>query len=213
MVSSGAVYGTQPSDITHVSEDFLGGPDPLSPSSAYGEGKRVAELLCGEMHSRCGVAIPIARCFAFVGPFLPLDRHFAIGNFLRDTLLRKPVVMNSAGRDFRSYMYAADLTAWLWTMLTRVDGCRAYNVGSDAAISIAELARAVAVLTETEVVQRCSDSPIGKSPTYYVPSIERAKRELGLEVEIDLQTAVARTFAWYQQRYAKVGVTEDLICA
>src|ERR1700682_6030950 len=45
-VSSGAVYGTQPPELTLVGESFEGGPDPLNPASAYGEGKRAAELLC-----------------------------------------------------------------------------------------------------------------------------------------------------------------------
>ena len=110
-------------------------------------------LSCFVVKCTHGPAYPFRLPAALrLSALLRLDWHFAIGNFLRDTLLRKPVVMNSAGRDFRSYMYVADLAAWLWTMLTRVDGCRAYNVGSDAAISIAELARAVAVLTKTEVV-------------------------------------------------------------
>ena len=65
LVSSGAVYGRQPSEITHVPETFLGGPDPTAPSSAYGEGKRAAELLAGIYSQHHGVETPIARCFAF----------------------------------------------------------------------------------------------------------------------------------------------------
>src|ERR1700680_298863 len=36
-LSSGAVYGPQPSVLTHIPESYLGGPDPLQTASAYGE--------------------------------------------------------------------------------------------------------------------------------------------------------------------------------
>src|SRR5208282_918982 len=79
LVSSGAVYGNQPPHLTHVNESFEGGPDPLNPAFAYAEGKRAAEMLC-TLTASSGLEIKIARCFTFVGPYMQLDAHFAIGN-------------------------------------------------------------------------------------------------------------------------------------
>src|SRR5271168_1389887 len=72
LISSGAVYGNQPPQLTHLAESFEGGPDPLDPASAYAEGKRSAEMLCA-LAASPRIAIPIARCFAFVGPYMALD--------------------------------------------------------------------------------------------------------------------------------------------
>jgi nucleoside-diphosphate-sugar epimerase len=200
LASSGAVYGKQPRGMIHVAEDYQGGPDPFSPTAAYGEGKRVAEWLCGDAHRRTGIDVSIARCFAFVGPFLPLDRHFAIGNFLEDALRGGPVVVRGTGRDLRSYLYAADLATWLWSILTNGRACHPYNVGSDTAMSIAEVAQSVAKLANCDVEFRGNAQPPSESVSCYVPSIERARDELGLSIHSDYQTAIEQTFNWYRER-------------
>ena len=198
--SSGAVYGRQPPALSHVSEDYTGSPDPMSPASAYGEGKRMAELLCAIHCRENKFDACIARCFAFVGPYLPLDVHFAIGNFLRDALHGGPIQVQGDGRPYRSYLYAADLAAWLWTILFKGISCRPYNVGSDQAISIVEAANAAADLVANKAEVHVAKQADSSTPApRYVPSIDRAKQELGLDVWIPFSDAMRRTFAWHQR--------------
>jgi dTDP-glucose 4,6-dehydratase len=147
-----------------------------------------------------GPACVIARGFAFVGPHLPLDTHFAVGNFLRDGRAGGPIVVKGDGTAMRSYLYASELAIWLWTMLASGRPGRAYNVGSEEAVSIAELARLVARLFGVEA--RIDGGPRDPSlpPERYVPSVKRAREELALVQRIDLATGLRRTADWLPSR-------------
>ena len=199
-LSSGAVYGPQPADITHVSETCVGAPDPLQPGSTYGEAKRAAEHLCCTFSAVHDFEFVIARCFAFSGPHLPLDANFAIGNFMGDVLARRPILIQGDGTPYRSYLYAADLAVWLWALLLRGASGRAYNVGSDEDVTISELAHAVAEAGGGQNGVQISRPRIpGAQPTRYVPAIERARTELGLDVRIKLQEGIKRTLNWLEK--------------
>jgi dTDP-glucose 4,6-dehydratase len=198
LTSSGAVYGKQPANLTHVPEDYLGGPDPLDPASVYAEGKRISEQMCALQSMHSPIEIKMARCFAFVGPHLPLDTHFAIGNFIGDVLAGRPIRINGDGTPMRSYLYASDLAIWLWTMLFRAPHLTAVNVGSAHDLSILELARAVVQSLNASIdIHVVKEGIPGAAIARYVPSVDRARRLLGLKETVDLQEAIRRTAAWY----------------
>jgi len=207
--SSGAVYGSQPPDITHVPETYSGAPDCTRPASAYGEGKRAAELLCACYHARHPALMPvIARCFAFVGPFLPLDAHFAVGNFISDALRGGPIRVGGDGTPYRSYLYAADLAVWLWTMLFRGRPGARYNVGSRTDVTILELARSVAGCFSPPIDIQVARPPIpGAPPARYVPEVGLAERELGLACRVPLAEAISRTISFHQAGRAATSKT------
>lgn len=196
-VSSGAVYGKQPPEMTHIPESYVGAPDPMDPNSAYGEGKRVGELLCSIAHREHGIEATVARCFAFVGPHLPLDAHFAIGNFIRDAMKGDPIRVKD-GSPYRSYLYAADLAIWLWTILFKGVACHPYNVGSDQEITISDLARTVAAVLEAPRPTPSSTPSPEASPTRYLPSATRSRGELGLKEWIGREEAIRKTATWWR---------------
>ena len=200
LTSSGAVYGPQPPEITHVSESYSGAPDTMMIRSAYGEAKRASEFLCAAYHERFGIETTIARCFAFVGPHLPLNSNYAIGNFIQDALLGGPIRIQGDGTPRRSYLYAADLTICLWTLLFKGRVGRAYNVGSEDEFSIEQIAHLVAetVNRETEILI-ATEPKIGQPCLRYLPSIHRAKSELGLSALINVRESIRRTVDWYRK--------------
>lgn len=199
LTSSGAVYGAQPGGMTHVPETFDGAPDPLKPGSVYAEGKRLSELLCAIYQQKSGVECKIARCWAFCGPHLPLNEHFAIGNFIGDVLAGRAIQIQGDGTPRRSYLYAADLVVWLWTILFRAPALVPINVGSAHDVSILDLAQTVAATlnaqTEIRIAQKATQ---GAVPARYVPCVDRAEQMLGLHETVSLEEAILRTAEWNQ---------------
>jgi nucleoside-diphosphate-sugar epimerase len=195
-VSSGAVYGVQPADIQQLPESANCACDATHPDSAYGSAKRGAEQWCVQFGLAHGIAIPIARCFAFVGAGLPLNGHFAIGNFIGDALAGRPIRVNGDGTPLRSYLYGADLAIWLLKILLQGAHGQAYNVGSDRAVSVRELAETVRdALSPGQAVQITRSAPDNALRSRYIPAIDRARNELGLDVWTPLDQAIRLTAA------------------
>jgi nucleoside-diphosphate-sugar epimerase len=197
LVSSGGAYGAQATNVPRLVESSRTAPSTMDTGSAYGEGKRVMELL-GAIHSHeTSCEVVAARCFAFVGAGLPLDGHFAIGNFIRDALTQERIVIRGDGKGVRTYLYAADLAIWLMHLLLRGGNREVYNVGSDAEVTIAGLAREVIATlapSKTVVIEGAASSP--GAGNRYVPSIDQAREQLGLDAWTPLSLAIRNTALW-----------------
>lgn len=191
LISSGAIYGPQPPELGHIAGTF-----PPQPVTAYGRGKYEAEKLC----LSSGIDSVIARCFAFVGPYLPMNIHYAIGNFISDALNGRNITVKGDGRPYRSYLYAADLMIWLWTILLAGQTGEAYNVGSEVEVSIAELAHTVSRCVDPSIGVRTLGKvdPVIPAPRY-VPSTGKARKELKLDLHYNLETSIRRTAEWAQE--------------
>jgi dTDP-glucose 4,6-dehydratase len=197
-ISSGAVYGVQPDELKGFAENYIGAPDQLLPSSAYAEAKRGAELLCSCYCRQNNIEIPVARCFAFVGPYLDLNSHFAIGNFIRNGLNGENIMIKGDGRPLRSYMYAADMVVWLLHILMYGKSSQAYNVGSDEAITIKDLAYKVAGFfpgLKVDVLNLTSPTDRNQN---YIPDVTKFKKEFNVGLPVDLKQAIQKTILFYQ---------------
>ena len=203
--SSGAVYGRQPEDRQRLTEDYSGTPSSDHEKAGYALGKRAAERLCCTAMTESDVSVKIARCFAFVGPYMDFEAGYAIGNFIRDSVSREALEVTGDGTPLRSYLYAADLAVWLWTILIAGDTSGPYNVGSPDSISISDLARLVARIVGGGKAVHIANSPPPSQvlPPRYVPDTYRAVSGLGLKVEIGLEEAVRRTAEWYRSTSAE----------
>ena len=192
-VSSGAVYGVQPEEIEFLSEDapIISLEDMPEHKRDYAMAKRDAEDAILQLCNNYEIRASIARCFAFVGPWLPRDQHFAIGNFIEDGLQGRPIQVKATYPVYRSYMHADDLVTWLLTMAENANSeCEAFNVGSDVPVSMVELARTIGKEFGVEsLVPYQSEGIVDR----YIPCIAKAKDKLRLQLNLDLTAAVRMT--------------------
>ena len=179
--SSGAVYGSR---TTPACEE-----DECRPDTVYGTGKLMAE----KMLVQSGLDVKLARCFAFVGPYLNRQIHYAIGNFIQSCLDNHDILIKGDGTPLRSYLHADDLVEWLFVILSKGHVGRPYNVGSSVGISIMDLAKLV---KSTLATHNISIKVIAKEQhkrNVYVPIVDRAKNELKLSESISLCDAIVKS--------------------
>ena len=181
--SSGAVYGPK----TEAVDETVA----TNPITAYGRGKLAAEKMCVDS----GLQTKIARCYAFVGPYLNRRIHFAIGNFIQNCLDNEPIVIKGDGTPLRSYLYADDLVEWLFAILERGETGRPYNVGSPEGLSIREVAETVRTVLGTNNEIQILGTPTNKRTSVYIPKVNRAISELELNIKTTLCDAIQRSAA------------------
>lgn len=194
-VSSGAVYGIQPSFLDEIDESFVGDLSKMAPGKLdYAVAKQDAERAIIDL-GQAGLNVSIARCFAFVGKYLPRDQHFAIGNFIDDVINKRPITVKANYQVYRSYMYADDLVEWLMTIADHASiTCPIYNVGSDQAVLVSDLARLLADIYHVPAeIPLIVDSKMDR----YIPSIKKAKNELGLILKYRLTESINETIKNY----------------
>jgi nucleoside-diphosphate-sugar epimerase len=192
-LSSGAVVSPNQHASEPVAEDVSTAPPIGEISSVYANAKRFTEHMYLTYGATLGVDITIARGFAFVGPGMPLDAHFAIGNFIRDALDGIGPQLKSDGRSVRSYLFSVDAAVWQLVMLTSGQSNSIYNMGSDHPIELRVLAETV-----SRVLAAPSPTiPYAPSkPDFYVPDITRARGELALAPWTSLDDSIRLTAAW-----------------
>ena len=184
-ISSGAVYGIQPDDVARIPET-----QRCNPLTVYGKSKLEAEKMC----LASGVETVIVRCFAFVGKYLPKDKRYAIGNFIDDCMRERPIIIQGDGTALRSYLYADDLVEWLMTALEMGIAGRVYNVGSETAYSIREIAGHVktALGIDNSILILGKPQQQGKV-SRYIPDTSRIKTELNVKEKYSLDEMLKRS--------------------
>lgn len=197
-VSSGSVYGTSLlPEGTLIPQGWPEAP-ALTEGNALGHAKRAAEYRVLTFHEeRLDITALVARCFSFVGPGLPTDFHYALGNFLAAALEKRDIVVRSSGSAIRSYLYFGDMVAWLLGSLIAGTHGSIYHIGSESGISIRDLAHLVRELagSGSRVVIQGSDchEPKTSAPQFYVPDTRLTRGALDVAERTPLAEGVLRT--------------------
>jgi dTDP-glucose 4,6-dehydratase len=187
-LSSGAIYGEQVN--THQPEKDLEQNSLIL--NEYSFSKINAERELQKSHSRGEMNCSNPRLFAFFGPHLPLDAHFAIGNFLNDCIKGKYISMKGNPETVRSYLYPSDLITWIIKLLIKPSK-ENLNFGSDIPITMNELAQLFKSKfnnIEINMVNKNTKRSI------YVPAINNTKRVLGVTQKVSLEVGIDKWINW-----------------
>jgi dTDP-glucose 4,6-dehydratase len=201
-ISSGAIYGKQPTNVKKIRESFLSSKTNKNTNfnnknkNQYSILKKRNEKMFNKLKSY-GVKISIARCFAFVGKFLPRNSNYVVGNFIESILKNRDICIKSNHDVFRSYMYADDLVRWLIKIVENSNvNCPTYNVGSENTVNIHKFGSILAKKYNL-------NCPVGKIDKkkydMYVPSTNKIKEELNLIAKFNSLQAVNKTINLLKQ--------------
>jgi nucleoside-diphosphate-sugar epimerase len=202
--SSGAVYGVQPKHVTKIKENYLEKYQKINFKDGYKEKysniKLKSENLFKQLGNK-GLKVSIARCFSFVGPNLPQNSHYVIGNIINNILRNKNINIKANYRIIRSYMYSDDLVRWLLKILDNSNNqCPIFNVGSNNKISIHKVAN---LLAKKYCLKILSSKKFSKKIDNYIPNTDKAKRELNLVVNNTSLEAIQKTINFYLKNSVK----------
>ena len=184
-LSSGAVYGRTNSEILKETEI------PLETSSSltkYAQAKVEAERILCEATSQGLVIGANPRLFAFFGPGLVMEEHFAIGNFLNDALNKREILLNGHPLTTRSYLYPTDLVSWILRILINPVN-RPIHVGSENSISMMELVKKINKLTKNHGFKISNPQA---EVNHYVPSTEETRKIYGTTEAVSLEEGLIR---------------------
>ena len=182
--SSGAVYGQQPKNIKKIQENYLLNNKRINFKNKNKNNYSITKLKNEEIFkklAKSGIKVAIARCYAFVGKYLPRESNYVIGNFIQNILNKQNIEVKSNYHIIRSYMYENDLVVWLFRILKKASlNCSIYNVGSDQEVNIRKLAFYLSNKYKLPLkLKKIKSSFVDR----YLPSILKAKKDLNLKLK------------------------------
>jgi len=195
-ISSGAIYGKQPKHIARFKENYLKYNKKIYFKNGYKKEYSKIKLRNEKLFQefgKIGGNVSIARCFTFVGEFLPKNSQYVVGNFIESILNNRNLNIKSDCQVIRSYMYEKDLVTWLFKILNRSNkNCPIYNVGSDNHISIYKLANLLARKYNLNIsYENLKNSK--KIFDKYIPNINKFKKKFRCNYRSNSYKAIVKT--------------------
>jgi dTDP-glucose 4,6-dehydratase len=200
LASTSEVYGDP---LIHPQkEDYWGNVNPIGPRGVYDEAKRFAEAMTMAYHRHHSVDTRIVRIFNTFGPRMRLNDGRVVPNFIAQALRGNPLTVYGDGTQTRSFCYVNDTVEGIYRLLL-CDETDPVNIGNPREMTILEFARKIIELTGSSsqiTFVHPEDVRIKDDPKVRQPDIGKARRVLGWEPKISLETGLETTIAWFQDR-------------
>jgi len=200
-ISSGAVYDKiKNSEKLRENDYSLEDLYAADESDVYTLGKILSEKVFHEARDKDGfINFNIARCFSFIGPYLPIDSNLVGSNFFYNIVSKEPITIQGHGSETRSFMHSYDLAIWLINILMKGHASETYNVGSDKEITISEFAKKISQHFQNYEICIKKLNTNTSRRQYYIPDLSKAKEELNLNFKYEnIEQCIANTAKWYE---------------
>lgn len=211
-ISSGGVYA-QNKQLVPLQESAALTADITNPKASYGIGKISAEHLACTYSLNSAMKVLTLRCFCFAGKYLDAQ-HFAIGEFIQKALKNEVITINAGTGIYRSYLSTDDLVNKMLqlTLLSELSNEQysVYNLGSDQAINLHDLARFV-VKTLDSSSEIITPNQNAEPINYYVPHIAKLNSIIQVQTQ-PLEKIIHDTAEYYRQNKLASLNKDDISC-
>jgi nucleoside-diphosphate-sugar epimerase len=132
---------TSSGGVKNYVSDFSDGDKSIN--NIYAEAKIEAEKILIREIKDTNIMFKSPRLYSFAGPGIPLDAHFAVGNFMLDALSKRDVVIKGSPDTIRSYLHPIDMTIQMIGCWLGKEKEIFPDIGSFFPISMANLAQTI----------------------------------------------------------------------
>ena len=196
LASTSEVYGDP---LQHPqTEAYWGNVNPIGPRGVYDEAKRFAEAITMAYHRVHKLDTKIARIFNTYGPRMRLRDGRVVPAFIGQALKGESLTVFGDGAQTRSFCYVSDLIEGIY-QLSQSDYQGPVNIGNPAEFTILKFAELILRLTGSKscIVHK----PLPEDdPKQRRPDITLAKKTLGWEPKVDLETGLWKTIDYFRDK-------------
>jgi len=179
-------------------EEYWGNVNPIGPRGVYDEAKRFAEAMTMAYHRTHKVDTKIVRIFNTYGPRMRLKDGRVVPAFVGQALKGEPLTVFGDGSQTRSFCFCSDLIDGIYR-LSQSDFHEPVNIGNPNELTIKEFAERIARITDSKSKIVFQPLPVD-DPKQRRPDISRARKILGWEPKVDLETGLRQTIDWFKTR-------------
>jgi dTDP-glucose 4,6-dehydratase len=194
VASTSEVYGDP---MVHPqTEAYWGNVNPIGPRGCYDEAKRFAEALTMAYHRVHQLETRIVRIFNTYGPRMRLDDGRVVPAFISQALTNQPITVFGNGKQTRSFCYVSDLLEGIYRLMMS-EYHLPVNIGNPREMTMLQFA--AAIIKATGAKSKIIHQPLPQDdPQQRKPDISKAKKLLKWQPNVDLNTGMAQTIAYFR---------------
>ncbi len=201
MASTSEVYGKNPKARWNEDDDLVFGAT-TRPRWSYGTSKAIDEFLALAYWRERGLPVVIGRLFNVAGPRQVGAYGMVLPRLIDAALAGRPLDVYGDGRQQRCFAHVADVLRAILALMDAPEAVgRVFNIGSDRAISILDLAQMVIAAVDPALKIRLISYLEAYGEDFEdcrcrVPDLGRLRTAIGYEPRYSLEQIIGEIITW-----------------